>query len=82
MAFPRRQTGPNSAGFGRVLRASERIEAWLEADRTQSPLLLPIGVVAGIGTWLWLTSPAAWAGFLLTMAAIASGSCWRRAALT
>jgi competence protein ComEC len=50
---------------------SARLEAWLEAEREQLPLWLPVGLVAGVAAWFWLPSRAAWCGFLLAMAAVA-----------
>lgn len=71
MAFVNRQTGPKRSGF-RVLAAfPARLEAWLEAERTQLPLWLPVGFVAGVAGWFWLPGTRAWEGLLLSMAALA-----------
>ncbi|WBO23662.1 ComEC/Rec2 family competence protein [Sphingomonas abietis] len=74
-----RQTGAGAPGSPRVAgaparlaaRFSARLEKWLEAERTQLPLWLPVGGVAGVAAWFWLPAPAAWQGFLLLAAALA-----------
>ena len=68
IAFEGRQTGRKKGGSGGLRAWPSRLEAWLEAERTQLPLWLPVGVAA----WFWLPSPAAWSGFLLAMAALAT----------
>ena len=52
-------------------RLGDELERWLEIERGQLPLWLPVGLVAGVGAWFWLPSPTAWWGFLLAMAAVA-----------
>ena len=71
MAFLKRQTGPRRAGLQPRVPLSARLEHWLEAERTQLPLWLPVGGVAGIAAWFWLPSRAGWEGFLLLAVAIA-----------
>jgi competence protein ComEC len=71
MAFLKRQTGPMRAGFRPRVPLSARLEHWLEAERTQLPLWLPVGGVAGIAAWFWLPGRAGWAGFLLLAVALA-----------
>jgi competence protein ComEC len=71
IAFGRRQTGLVGAGASACRRLSARLEAWLEAERGQLPLWLPVGLVAGVGAWFSLPSSAAWWGFLSAMAAVA-----------
>jgi len=71
MAFRNRQTAPKRAGFRWLSAIPARLEAWLEAERTQLPLWLPAGLVAGVAGWFWLPGPAAWEGLLLSMAALA-----------
>jgi len=70
MAFLARQTGPESGGFPWVFAVPARLEAWLEAERTQLPLWLPVGLVAGVAGWFWLPDARAWAGLLLSMVAL------------
>ncbi len=71
IAFDRRQTGPVGAGAAARRRLSARLEEWLEAERGQLPLWLPVGLVAGVGAWFWLPSAMAWWGFLAATAAMA-----------
>ena len=55
----------------RLEALSGRIEAWLEADRDQLPLLLPVALGAGIAAWFVLPRPQAWAGWMLGCGGIA-----------
>ncbi len=71
IAFGGRQTGQDEAGPAARRRLSARLEDWLEAERGQLPLWLPVGLVTGVGAWFWLPSPTAWCGFLSAMAAVA-----------
>ncbi len=71
IAFDGRQTGLIGAGSSAGRRLSARLERWLEAERGQLALWLPVGLVAGVGAWFWLPSPVAWSGFLSAMAALA-----------
>jgi competence protein ComEC len=41
-----------------------RIEPWLEAERDQLPLWLPVGLAVGIAAWFGLPDAAAWKIFL------------------
>ena len=71
IAFRGRQTALISAVCLASRGPLARLEAWLEAEREQLPLWLPVGLVAGVAAWFWLPSRPAWIGFLLTMAAVA-----------
>lgn len=71
IAFRGRQTRFISGAYRACSALSARLEAWLEAEREQLPLWLPVGLVAGVAAWFWLPSPRAWSGFLLAMAAVA-----------
>src|ERR1700760_2009739 len=71
MAFDGPQTGPKWGGFGRASGLAARLEAWLEAERTQLPLWVPVGLVAGVASWFWLPDAPAWGALLLSMAALA-----------
>ncbi|WP_246332105.1 ComEC/Rec2 family competence protein [Sphingomonas chungangi] len=62
---------PKWPGFRPLSLASARLEDWLEAERTQLPLWLPVGMVAGVAGWFWLPGEQAWEGLLLSMAALA-----------
>jgi competence protein ComEC len=71
MAFLNRQTGPKSAVLRGLSNLPARLESWLEAERTQLPLWLPVGLVSGVAGWFWLPGERAWEGLLLSMAALA-----------
>jgi competence protein ComEC len=71
MAFRNRQTGPKGAGWSRWSLHVLRFETWLEAERTQLPLWLPVGMVTGVAGWFWLPGARAWEGLLLSMAGMA-----------
>ena len=47
------------------------IETWLEAERDQLILWLPVAIGAGIAAWFVLPDRAAWIGWLLASAALA-----------
>jgi len=48
-----------------------RIETWLEAERDQLPLWLPVAIGAGIAAWFLLPDPRWWAAAALVFAAVA-----------
>ncbi|WP_200911051.1 ComEC/Rec2 family competence protein [Sphingomonas sp. Leaf25] len=48
-----------------------RIELWLEAERAQLPLWLPVALGGGIAAWFLLPDAAGWGGFLFAAAAVA-----------
>ena len=50
------------------------LEAWLEDQREQLPLWLPVAVGTGIAAWFTLPGPNEWIACLLTCAALAVGS--------
>jgi len=58
---PRRQIG----------RAREAIERWLEAERDQLPLWLPVALGAGITIWYVLPDPRSWLVAMLALVAAA-----------
>ena len=70
MAPGRRQT----AWGARIRALSSGIEAWLEAERDQLPLWLPVSLGAGIAAWFLLAGEARWAGFMLAMLGIGAGA--------
>lgn len=57
------QTGPGRF-WARVPTLPTRIEAWLEAERDQLALWVPVALGAGIGAWFGLPEPALWLLFL------------------
>ncbi len=50
----------------------EGIERWLEAERAQLPLWIPVGLIAGVAAWYALPDEAAWRGWLCACAALAA----------
>lgn len=55
---------PLRAGFG-------ALERWLEAERDQLPVWLPVALGAGIVAWFVLPDAGAWRGFVAAMAGVA-----------
>ncbi len=59
----------------RLKRTPAALEAWLETERDQLPLWLPVAVASGIGAWFALPDPAAWLALIcgaLGLAAVAA----------
>ncbi|MAW99620.1 MAG: competence protein ComEC [Sphingomonas sp.] len=52
-------------------RVGSAVERWLEAERDQLPLWVPVLVGFGIAAWFWLPDPARWGGFILAMLSLA-----------
>lgn len=52
-------------------RAAARIEHWLEGERDQIVLWVPVALGAGVLAWFVLPDSARWCGFLAAMAALA-----------
>lgn len=44
-------------------RVRDRAEDWAEAERTQIPLWMPVGLGLGIAAWFLLPDPRAWVAF-------------------
>ncbi len=55
------------------LPVRERIETWLEAERDQLALWVPIGLGAGVAAWFVLMPAGHWAAFLLLALSCALG---------
>lgn len=51
----------------------DRIERWLEAERDQLALWVPVALGAGVAAWFALAPASQWAAFLLIAVAIAFG---------
>lgn len=59
-------------GAGRGIRQGrEGLERWLEAERAQLVLWLPVALGAGIAAWFVLSDAGRWTGFLLGAGAVA-----------
>jgi competence protein ComEC len=64
-------TGHEPLQRGRWRRIGSRVEAFLDAERDQLALWLPVALGGGIAAWFILDNPAQWTAWLLGMAAIA-----------
>ncbi len=58
-------------GVRRLPNVSAGVEAWLDAEREQLPLWLPVAIGAGITAWAVLPSQPGWTAFLCAMGALA-----------
>jgi competence protein ComEC len=54
-----------------VRRARDAFEIWLEAERDQLPLWLPVALGGGIVAWFVLNDPAQWVAAMCALAAVA-----------
>lgn len=52
-------------------QAGAAVERWLEAERAQLPLWLPVALGGGITAWFLLPDATRWTGFLLAAGALA-----------
>ena len=52
-----------------VARVGTSLERWLEAERDQLPLWLPVALGAGVAAWFLLPDPARWSAFMLAAGA-------------
>jgi len=55
-------------------RLSGTAERWLDGERDQLPLWLPVALGFGIAAWFWLPDRSGWIAFLLTMAALGAAA--------
>lgn len=53
-------------------RFRQALERWLEAERDQLPLWLPVALGGGVAAWFALPDPARWAAWMLGCAALAA----------
>ena len=70
MRPPRRQFGVAAA----VSRAFTVLERWLEAERDQLALWVPVAMGTGVATWFLLPDPQGWTTAGLAFGAIAAGA--------
>ena len=56
---------------GRIRAGSEAIERWLEAERDQIPLWLPVGLGLGIAAWFALPDMGKWLAFMAAAGGVA-----------
>ncbi|MBS0479463.1 MAG: ComEC/Rec2 family competence protein, partial [Proteobacteria bacterium] len=52
-------------------RARDALEVWLEAERDQLPLWLPVALGGGVAAWFALPDPAQWTAAICGLAAVA-----------
>ncbi|MBN8815083.1 MAG: ComEC/Rec2 family competence protein [Sphingomonas sp.] len=52
-------------------RARDALEAWLEAERDQLPLWLPVALGGGTAVWFVLPDPAQWVAAMCALGAVA-----------
>ncbi len=75
MAFPPRQTSLGGEVVAWVQVWFAAIETWLEAEREQIPLWVPIGLGVGVTAWFVLPDRLAWLAFCcVSLAIICAGS--------
>src|SRR5258707_2902562 len=67
IAAPPLQTARHRHGH----RITEAIEHWLEAERDQLPLWLPVALASGIAGWFVLPDQTAWTAALVAALGIA-----------
>jgi competence protein ComEC len=69
-----RSMGDAQLQTGRWSRFGCAIEAFLDAERDQLALWLPVALGAGIAAWFVLAGPLQWQAWLLAMTALSCGS--------
>ncbi len=65
---------PSTDAAPRKSRANYGIESWLEVQRDQLPLWLPVAFGTGAAAWFALPSQEAWIGWLVAMAALVAAA--------
>ncbi len=65
---------PSTDAAPRKSRGYDRIEGWLEVQRDQLPLWVPVMFGTGAAAWFTLPSQAAWTGWLVAMAALVAAA--------
>jgi competence protein ComEC len=65
---------PSTDAAPRKSSAMDRVEQWLEAQRDQLPLWLPVAFGTGAAAWFALPSQGAWTGWLVAMAALVAAA--------
>ena len=71
MAFEPRQTSLWWGAAAWLRGAFSRVESWLETEREQIPLWVPIALGAGIAAWFLLPDRAGWLAFCCGALALA-----------
>lgn len=70
MAFEPRQTSRAGRGIAPLRALFARVEAWLEGQREQVALWIPVGLGAGIAAWFALPARSDWLTFCCVALAI------------
>lgn len=60
-----------TAAWWRVERPQQPIEHWLDLERDQLFLWVPVMLGLGVSAWLWLPDPQAWTSMMLALVAVA-----------
>nr|WP_150290317.1 ComEC/Rec2 family competence protein [Sphingobium estronivorans] len=74
MAFEPRQTSVVASVRQRAQALLERVEDWLEQEREQLPLWVPVALGAGIAAWFFLNNRLEWLVFSCVSLAVACGA--------
>ena len=72
MAFEPRQTRSRRLCRAPLLAVQHSAESWLERERDQLPLWVPVCLGVGISAWFTLPSPGWWIGFVVAMLVVAA----------
>lgn len=72
MAFEPRQTSLGARPVAAARHAFGRLEGWLEQERAQVGLWVPLALAAGIAAWFLLPRLMDWIGFVCVMLGLAS----------
>ncbi|WP_242123117.1 ComEC/Rec2 family competence protein [Sphingobium sp. Sx8-8] len=74
MAFKPRQTSVAASAGQRTPALWEAVEGWLEEEREQLALWVPVALGAGIAAWFIIPNRLGWLGFCCIMLAAASAA--------
>ncbi len=61
---------PSTDAAPRKSDVADRVERWLDVQRDQLPLWLPVAFGTGAAAWFFLPSQGAWIGWLVAMSAL------------
>ena len=70
-------SSPRGATIRRGARLREAVERWLEAERDQLPLWLPVVLGGGVACWFVLPDARSWAGVRCWRSRAGRGGRWR-----
>src|SRR3546814_5594830 len=72
MAFEPRQTSTLGGANISATALMKKLEYWLESERDNIPLWIPVGLGTGIAAWFSLSGPFAWMAWISASLAIAA----------